>query len=370
MIHDKLFYHDTKGKLRSWQAETEGDRYRVIAGLEDGKKVTSAWKVAKPKNIGKKNATDGAAQCLAEVDALYIKNAKKGWAITVDQITTPYIKPMLAYDITDLTKPINFTKKVFVQPKLDGFRCIISRDGIKSRDGERFFNCDHIAEKFFKFFLQHTDIIALDGELYNHILKDDFSRIQTLLRTQTATAELIAEARRVIQFHCYDVITEIPLTFDRRQLLLEMVLPVDDNVIPVNTAEVISMEQINLLKIAAEKDGYEGVMIRINDIYHNKRTKSLIKFKRLKDAEFTIDDVNEGTGNWAGYAKTVTITLENGIKCYPTVKGNREFAKQLLDEKDYWIGKKVTVEYDSVGSKGSLRFCQAVKFHHGDLEHR
>ena len=32
-------------------------------------------------------------------------------------------KPMLAYPVSD--KPINYDDKVFMQPKLDGVRCII-----------------------------------------------------------------------------------------------------------------------------------------------------------------------------------------------------------------------------------------------------
>ena len=32
-------------------------------------------------------------------------------------------KPMLAYPVSD--KPIDYTKPVFIQPKLDGVRCLI-----------------------------------------------------------------------------------------------------------------------------------------------------------------------------------------------------------------------------------------------------
>ena len=35
-------------------------------------------------------------------------------------------KPMLAYPVSD--KPIDYTKPVFMQPKLDGVRCIIQRE--------------------------------------------------------------------------------------------------------------------------------------------------------------------------------------------------------------------------------------------------
>ena len=36
-------------------------------------------------------------------------------------------KPMLAYPVSD--KPIDYTDKVFIQPKLDGVRCLIQCTG-------------------------------------------------------------------------------------------------------------------------------------------------------------------------------------------------------------------------------------------------
>ena len=35
-------------------------------------------------------------------------------------------KPMLAYPVSK--KPIDYTDKVFIQPKLDGVRCLIQHD--------------------------------------------------------------------------------------------------------------------------------------------------------------------------------------------------------------------------------------------------
>jgi len=37
------------------------------------------------------------------------------------------IKPMLAYKVDK--KPVDWSGKVFVQPKLDGVRCIFTKDG-------------------------------------------------------------------------------------------------------------------------------------------------------------------------------------------------------------------------------------------------
>ena len=55
-------------------------------------------------------------------------------------------KPMLAYPVSD--KPIDYDNKVFIQPKLDGVRCVIQYDEGKvtaySRTGKEWKNIEHI----------------------------------------------------------------------------------------------------------------------------------------------------------------------------------------------------------------------------------
>ena len=84
-------------------------------------------------------------------------------------------KPMLAYPVS--TKPIDYSKPVFMQPKLDGVRCVIQYDAGKvtaySRTGKEWKNIDHILAELCPFFSKHPNVI-LDGELYNHDFKDDF----------------------------------------------------------------------------------------------------------------------------------------------------------------------------------------------------
>ena len=41
-------------------------------------------------------------------------------------------KPMLAYPASN--KPIDYTKKVFIQPKLDGVRCLIQYEWKDAND--------------------------------------------------------------------------------------------------------------------------------------------------------------------------------------------------------------------------------------------
>ena len=83
-------------------------------------------------------------------------------------------KPMLAYPVS--TKPIDYSKPTFIQPKLDGVRCVIqARPRVKhsghsieikaySRTGKKWKNINHILEQLIPFFKKFPNVI-LDGEL-------------------------------------------------------------------------------------------------------------------------------------------------------------------------------------------------------------
>ena len=119
-------------------------------------------------------------------------------------------KPMLAYPVSD--KPIDYTKPTFIQPKLDGVRCLIQYDAGKvtaySRTGKVWKNIEHITLNLYKFFDKHPNVI-LDGELYNHDLRDDFETIISLVRRQTPDDIDMLESQDLVQFHCYDVIVSV-----------------------------------------------------------------------------------------------------------------------------------------------------------------
>ena len=68
-------------------------------------------------------------------------------------------KPMLAYPVNN--KPIDYSKNVYMQPKLDGVRCLIQYNKGKgkeprvraySRTGKMWKNIDHILEELTPFF--------------------------------------------------------------------------------------------------------------------------------------------------------------------------------------------------------------------------
>ena len=96
-----------------------------------------------------------------------------------------------------------FDRDSFIQPKLDGIRCYITKDGAFSRNHKEFKTIDHIKKEFEPLFKTYPDIVV-DGELYNHQLKNNFNKIISLVRKQKPTKKDLKEAVKYIQFHWYD----------------------------------------------------------------------------------------------------------------------------------------------------------------------
>jgi DNA ligase 1 len=82
-----------------------------------------------------------------------------------------------------------------------------------SRTGKEWKNIDHILTQLKPFFLKYPNVI-LDGELYNHDLKNDFEKIISLVRKTKPTEEDRLESSQMVQFHCYDIIDET-MTFNQ-----------------------------------------------------------------------------------------------------------------------------------------------------------
>lgn len=364
---DHLFKYDSKGKVRVWKADiafTSDNEaaLRVVSGLLDGKRVTSDWKICKPKNLGKANATTALEQAQLEVKALYQKQKDSGYGETLeDSLNFDKFKPMLAqgYDADSL----DFDKdKVFSQPKLDGIRCVARRDGLWTREGKEIVSCPHIYESLLPYFEMSPNAI-LDGELYNHELKDDFNKITSLVRKTKPVDKDYAESENLVQYHVYDIFAKAVFE-DRYESLNRLSNFSYMNI--VETSHVKSLDEINNLYRDYVGAGYEGQMIRLNKAYENKRSKFLLKRKEFITEEFKVLGVEEGVGNWSGAVKKFNIELPDGRPCGSGVRGKYADLSKLFKS-----GKTpdwATVRYFELTPDGVPRFPVVIDYGWGKRE--
>lgn len=375
MKSEPIYKRDTVGKIRTWQVEVNGDSYRTIAGIKDGALVTSGWTKCQPKNEGRANATTAERQAECEAVAEEGKKLKREYRRTVAELDSVPVGPMLAQDYGKLKKPLDFGAALhFSQPKLDGIRAIINRHGAFSRELQPHYNCDHILAALAPVFARHPDI-SFDGEFYNHDLKDDFNKIVSVVRKQKPTAEQRAEAAKLIQYHVYDLPSDQPFE-TRIDHLAELFEPVGDYDTPpividstfvklVPTMEIEDHEHLDRLYADHMANGYEGQMVRLNAPYDfDTRSKALLKRKEFKSAEFPVKRIEEGLGNWAGYAKRIVVELPNGKECGAGLRGDQAFAKKLLEEAQAGrMPKETTLRFFGETPDGMLRFPVATDFH-------
>ena len=265
-------------------------------------------------------------------------------------------KPMLAYPVSD--KPINYDDKVFMQPKLDGVRCLIQYDNSKvtaySRTGKEWKNIDHILFNLKPWFALNPDVI-LDGELYNHDLKDDFEKIISLVRKQKPDDIDALESADMVQFHCYDIIDETK-TFEERMNFITQAVPCNHCVKHVLTTKgICSEDQAKAIHQMNLNTGYEGSIVRTNDVYKCGRSWNLRKFKDFSDDEALLLDWVEGKGKRIGtIGKFMAQDSEGNIFGMP-VMDKFEYLQDNFEEMKTWIGKLATFTYFERTKAGSYR---------------
>ena len=266
---------------------------------------------------------------------------------------------MLAYKVD--AKPVDWTNKVYMQPKLDGVRCLIQLNDkgevyAYSRTGKPWLNIAHILEDLEYFFEIHPDVV-LDGELYNHDLKDDFEKIISLVRKQKPTDQQRLEASELVQFHCYDYVETVmneSYSYRKDQLCTsdmysECVKFVPTTLVVEDQAQI--QHQLNL------DEGYEGSILRLDGPYQCKRSYNLQKFKDFHDTEATIIGYVDGKGKREGTLGKFLMQDDDGIEfgCPPGKGYNYKMLADMLTNIHNYIGKRATFTYFERTKAGSYR---------------
>jgi DNA ligase-1 len=266
---------------------------------------------------------------------------------------------MLAYKVDK--KPVDWSEKVYMQPKLDGVRCVIKLGDNNevqafSRTGKPWLNIAHITNSLHYFFTQNPDII-LDGELYNHDLRDDFNKIISLVRKTKPTPSDRDEASKLVQFHCYDYIeTILNENYSYRMDQLNTSDMYSYCVKHVYTTRV-TQDQANIQHQANLDEGYEGSILRLDKPYQCKRSYNLQKFKDFHDTEAFIVGYETGKGKRTGTLGKFIMLDDEGIEfgCPPGKGYNYKDLANILDNIGDYIGKRATFTYFERTPAGSYR---------------
>lgn len=385
-----LYKIDTKGKLREWTMHIDGASFYAVKGLVDGKKTTDKPTTTIAKNVGRANATTPQEQALLEAQAKFQKKLDSGYALNkIDAQKKKFYEPMLAHNYKDRKDELVGKYPVFSQPKLDGIRCIVRKEGNtligRTRNGKEIECIPHILKSLNGFFLAYPNAI-LDGELYNHDLRANFNKITSLVRKQKPIKsdkmtdkafdkkvaeykERLSEAEDTIQYHVYDAprindtINESQ-PFDFRIDELKAHLTQNKHIVLVETLEVYSKGNLDDLYGQYLEQGYEGQMVRKSlSAYENKRSTSLLKRKEFVDAEYKVIDIEIGNGNRSGTAKHLVCYCDKTKRTFNSnIKGSFDYLKEIYDNRKEYIGQLATIKYFQLTPDGIPRFPYAIAF--------
>lgn len=374
-MHPILYKITTAGAVQTWKLEREGAKFRSHVGQLGGAIVISAWTTCKGKNVGRSNETSPEDQAKLEVEAQYVLKKKKGYCLTVEAAReSDRFQCMLADKYPDRkaklfdTSGCTVVGEIFVQPKLDGIRCIARKEGLFSRENNPILAVPHIKKLLEPLFAVHPDLI-LDGELYNHELKHDFNEIVSLVKKQKPTSEDLQASAEMVQYWVYDcVMPDRDAVFSERFAFLSASIRVlaayGGSITDVPThATMYEKPGVDMMYEQHLADGFEGSMIRINMPYEFKRSKNLLKRKEMQDAEFTVISIDEGAGNAEGMAKIAHMVTKNGIEFDADVVGPHKMLRELWLRVGELAGKQATIVFQNYTPDGKPRFGKLKVVH-------
>jgi len=401
---------DKNGKTKVWTAHIYRDQLNGFATAEieygqlDGKKQTTRREYTEGKNLGKKNETTPLQQCLSETRRKWQdKLEKEGYSLVPPKSQTQPTQPTQTTQTTQPTQPTQPTQttqqtqptdainaiKVFpmlahtyeplssknkkndivfpcyVQPKLDGLRCICylvpngSSNDYKvvaqSRTGAYFETVEHICAELRPILLKNPGLI-LDGELYSTEMP--FEELAGLIkRKKTSDATLLH--RQCIRYHIYDMVVD-GVTYSERYARLVGTIPQADQCSYLEVVHTQLIHDLNAFQQAFGEyvaSGYEGIMLRnvAGSYRQNYRSHDLQKYKEFVEAEYPIVGFKEACGRDAGTVTWVCATDEcRQFSVRP--RGTQEQRRQWFHDGQQYVGKLLTVIYQELSELNVPRF--------------
>jgi DNA ligase-1 len=357
VLSEKTLYKN-HGKAIGWWKVEACDLGDGKAGLRitfaktmDGAVVEKSSAV-KGVNIGKANETTPSQQAIAEAESRWKKQLDKGYVETEEAATAPATNasgnemPMLAQPIEKVKPEKVDWANAFVQPKLDGHRCLSKNGLMYSRNGKPI-NLPHIAEA-----LALLGDVHLDGELYCHGIS--LQEIGSLIKDPR-------EESKVIEYHIYDMVagdqfsdryaraaailgqTPYQVTHSTAQSPLKL----------VSTVRVDSLAGAKHLHQQYLEQGYEGSIVRhgSSGYLDGKRNPGLLKIKDMEDHEYEVTGYEEGTPLISGgvtYRVPVWIMKvdqETDRTFKATAAGTKEEKNEQWEARDSYVGQRNVVRH-------------------------
>lgn len=293
----------------------------------------------------------------------------------------------------------------YIQPKLDGIRCLVIYDStsdkivLLSREGKQFTWLNHLRKSAYNILKPAYDQgknIILDCEVYatqiqgrleikqtgktkkieyfesEEFLDKDakFQFISGAVKTARTLPHLLEGQ---LQLHVFDIIDLNQLSlnqeerFKKRDKLFDCMKLLDEsitkNFVKVETLIIHSENDIEPIHNTYLEQGYEGVVLRAKDLKYQfgVRSNYIRKHKNFVDEEFEVIGINYDAGTGVEQFTWKCEDVDGTIfKAKPL--GNKEMKEYWFENYEDFIGKKLTVRYQDRSAEGVPRFPRGIAF--------
>lgn len=344
----KLYKVDSAGRLRILKIYTKGNLVCQESGLIDGK-LAYTESVCVGKNIGRSNETTPEEQAELEAKSKITDHLKTEYFRTVEEaLSSKVILPMLAKEFNKEEHKVQFP--CWVQPKLDGMRCLGYATKMISRANTPITTMGHIQSDL-AILQDHGGSIILDGELYAHGLSFQ------------ENMKLIKKARpesKNVKYHVYDMVWDQP--FEERYARLQEITQDMPSVEIVPTFPIRNKEDLKIYHAQFLAEGYEGTIVRWGtDGYQiNKRADCLLKYKDFLDVACTVIDIVPSEKR--PEQGTAVCQFANGKTFQTGMKFSHAEREEILRNKHKYIGKTAELRFFEYTDEGLPRFPVCVGF--------
>ena len=309
---------------------------------------------------------------------------EKGGTTENPNTTPKALFPMHAstYEQTNLChhKHLNITEGAYIQPKLDGVRCVATRQNgtvvLSSRTGKPFPWFQRIRKDLEPLLAKlPSSCLALDGEIYCAPFIQE--------RRELEGAERIAAISGAANIHrnspCQDedqlsfyVFDCIDAGYSRDQTerftLLDTVFRSrkrGSRVVRVPTHVIKSPTEVSKYHDRFVASGFEGAVLRAKTLMYTPQRRSLKmrKYKRFDTDEFTIVGAKPGEGTESGAVVWICRHKEGGtFDCRPASSITER--RTQFKEWPKYVGYLLTVKYQGLSADKIPRFPVGLGIRH------
>lgn len=262
------------------------------------------------------------------------------------------LNPMLAQKLVDVRLRGSDFDGAYVQPKYDGHRCLITKQGGEmlaySRRGKAITTVPDILEDCNEW-MQDGD--TLDGELYCH-----GEKLQTIAswikRDQPETKKLV--------YKWYDMVLNVPYAHRHRMMVDLFANAKNPRIMLTPTHRVSAMSQVYEFFRRCRAGGFEGAMLRLSRAGYedNKRSDQLLKIKEREDGEVTV----LGGRPAANGGAILRVRTDWGVELDVSAPGTLPEKQRVLEQISSYVGRRLTIEYAMLTADKVPFHCVATRW--------